>query len=250
MELIVVDGGSTDNSVEIIEKYANSISWWVSEKDEGQYHAVIKGFERSTGSIMAWLNSDDIYHPGCLHEIARIFNERYDVEWLMGYPTELTDEGYVINRVRPNYTRWSKHRYLTYDFQFIHQESVFWRRTLWEKSGGRVAVELKLAGDLELWNRFFRHARLHTTNLLIGAYRYRKGEQRSRENLNAYLGEARSVIRAELKRKGFVAALGYGLLRIGAWPFSVAYFFNFPVLKWVYPVLFGLPKLIIRRPQT
>ena len=75
LEYIIMDGGSTDNSVEIIRKYAKYLTYWESEKDRGQTHAINKGLARCTGPIFNWLNSDDFLEPGSLHEIARLFED-------------------------------------------------------------------------------------------------------------------------------------------------------------------------------
>src|SRR5690606_28750520 len=78
LEFFVIDGGSTDHSVEIIKQYENKIDFWVSEKDNGQSHAINKGFKRATGTIITWLNSDDVLTPGILHKIAEKFSQLPD----------------------------------------------------------------------------------------------------------------------------------------------------------------------------
>ena len=80
LEYIVIDGGSTDASADIIRKHAGRITCWVSEKDQGQYDAINKGFARSTGEIMAWLNSDDKYLPWTFSVVGEIFASRPEVE--------------------------------------------------------------------------------------------------------------------------------------------------------------------------
>jgi len=74
LEYIIIDGGSTDNSVDIIKKYENQLTYWISEPDNGQSHAINKGFMKATGGILAWLNSDDMYLPGVLDYVAKTIN--------------------------------------------------------------------------------------------------------------------------------------------------------------------------------
>lgn len=84
LEYFIIDGGSTDRSVEIIKKYAPQLSWWVSEKDHGQSEAINKGLKRATGDVIAWLNSDDLYMPGALHEAARLYINNPDAGLING----------------------------------------------------------------------------------------------------------------------------------------------------------------------
>jgi hypothetical protein len=244
LEYIVVDGGSTDGSVEIIRKYEHLLHRWISEPDEGQYHAVQKGFDGSTGEIMAWLNSDDKYHDGALFAMAETFRQFPDVQWLMGVPTEFTEEGVAINRFTLPWASWSRYRYLTWDFQFVQQESSCWRRELWEKAGATLDLEMKLAGDLELWARFFRHAQLHTTTSLIGGFRYRRGSQRSRDLRAEYLEESRAVIRRERARYSLPGRLALTVLRLVGWPAGIAFFLDIPLLRAPYRAMFRIPPTI------
>src|SRR5580658_2018681 len=84
LEYIVIDGGSTDNSVEIIKKYENRLTYWESQKDRGQTHAINKGFEKSTGEIIAWLNSDDVYCENALFIIADFFEKNIEANIVVG----------------------------------------------------------------------------------------------------------------------------------------------------------------------
>src|ERR1044071_10153093 len=87
LEYIVIDGGSTDGSVDIIRKYADRLTYWISEKDNGMYDGLQKGLSRSTGEIMAWINSDDLFHPGSFMTVTEIFSHYEQVKWLQGVPT-------------------------------------------------------------------------------------------------------------------------------------------------------------------
>ncbi|NJO85210.1 MAG: glycosyltransferase [Blastochloris sp.] len=137
LDLIVIDGGSTDGSVEVLRQHADQLAYWVSEKDSGQADAINKGFARATGEVMAWLNSDDVYLPGALHAVGEIFARWPQVEWLTGWDMNIDERGMITTarrgtpKIRSLIRRgWYHGRGLG----FIRQESTFWRRSLWEKS--------------------------------------------------------------------------------------------------------------------
>ncbi len=197
LEYIIIDGGSTDNSVEIIKKYADKLTFWVSEPDNGLYDAVQKGFKQSTGDVMAWLNSDDLYHPNALKTVAEIFNSFADIQWMTTTPTAFDETGRTVNVTDSLKIKWSKFRFYAGDFRWIQQESTFWRRSLWQKAGERMAVNLRFAGDFELWLRFFRYEKLYFISTLTGGFRLRSTKQLSFDNMDAYLVEVHDCLKAE-----------------------------------------------------
>ena len=190
LEYIVIDGGSIDGTLNIISKYADKLAYWVSEPDSGMYHAIQKGFEKSTGEIMAWINSDDKYHAGALYTVAQIFSEIKDIEWILGMPSIYNKDGFCV-KVN-NDRRWSKSRIYTGDYRWIQQESVFWKRTLWEKSGSYVDTNFKYAADFELWNRFFNYAQLYNVETVLSGFRSH-GEQLSIRNMKLYVAEVAKI---------------------------------------------------------
>lgn len=244
LEYIIIDGGSTDNSVDIIKKYQNNLAYWVSEKDEGQYHAVQKGFEKSTGEIMAWINSDDLYVPNAFFGVAQIFNEFSEVKWLMGIPREYNEQGVMMSRITLPWGRWSRHRYYTFDFQFIQQESSFWKREVWEMAGSKMNLDYKYAGDMELWARFFRNTKLHTTTATFAGFRYNSQNQRSIEFRPEYLLECERAIKNELKKMNVFERIAYFFLRILGLIFGIFFFYDVPLLNLIFPLLFNIPRPI------
>ena len=199
LELIVMDGGSRDNSVDIIKRYEDRISYWQSQPDDGQYWAVNEGFRRSSGELMAWINSDDKLHPKSLHTMASIFTQRRDVDWVTGRPNVMNEQGFITWICEP-VPVFSQRNYLQkkYDFpSFIQQEGTFWRRSLWETAGATLQTDLQMAGDLELWARFFRSAALHTTTVCTGCFRQQK-DQKTANAMALYREEADKILDREI----------------------------------------------------
>ncbi len=149
LEYIVVDGGSTDGSPDIIRRYADRLAWWVSEPDRGQSHALNKGFAHATGDILGWLNADDLLMPGALARVRDAFNPG-DCDVLCGrcrydYP----DGRSRIVDVPPS------HLNMLDVYDPIHQPSCFWRRDWHERVGG-LAENLHYGMDWDLWLRLWR----------------------------------------------------------------------------------------------
>lgn len=197
LEYIILDGGSSDGSVEIIKKYEKYLAFWQSRPDGGQYRAINDGFQRSTGEIMTWLNSDDLFRPNALQTVADIMMELSCVEWLTGRPHGILADGSEAWSV-DYLPSWSRKKYLNklYDNPYIQQEGTFWRRRLWEKAGSHIATYLDLAGDLELWARFFRHAKLYSVDKILASFRYHP-LQKTATMMEQYRQEADSVIARE-----------------------------------------------------
>lgn len=131
LEYLVVDGASTDGSPAIIEKYAERLAWWVSEKDSGQAEAINKGLARSKGEIVAWLNSDDIYLPGTVAAAVRALQEHPEAALVYGDMLAVDENGQVINRLR--YRPLNLTDLLC--FQIIGQPAVFMRREALARAG-------------------------------------------------------------------------------------------------------------------
>lgn len=197
LEYIIMDGGSTDGSVEIIKKYEKYLTYWQSQPDGGQYAAIDEGFKRSTGEIMTWLNSDDKFHPGAFEIAASIFVERPGVEWIMGRPNGFSPNGAQL-WVYDYLPLWNREKYLRKEYRnpYIQQEGTFWHRNLWKKAGAYLRTDLQLAGDLELWTRFFRYAQLYTVDAMLAGYRQHP-HQKSASFLEEYNREAESILEQE-----------------------------------------------------
>lgn len=199
LEYIIIDGGSVDDSVSIIRKYEKQLAYWVSEKDDGLYHGLQKGFAKSTGEIMAWINADDMYHTKSLFMVAGIFEKFGQIHWIMGANTFFDESGHPFTFDDLAYAqRWSRARLLLCDGQFIQQESVFWRRSLWDQAGGYIHQNHSLAADFELWIRFFRYQRLYTTSFMLGGFRFRAENQKSFNQRKEYLQQV-AALKAEEK---------------------------------------------------
>lgn len=132
-EIIVIDGGSTDNSVEIIRKYEDKISYWVSEKDNGQSHALNKGFTKATGDIFGWQNSDDVYMPGAFKKVVDAFEKHPEKKIVYGNWYEIDENDNVIDKTysapKPRIPHFS------YEGFDCYNQTMLWKREVHERFG-------------------------------------------------------------------------------------------------------------------
>jgi glycosyltransferase involved in cell wall biosynthesis len=183
LELIVIDGGSTDGSRAILERYAPQLAYWVSEPDGGQTRGLIKGFARSSGEIQCWLNSDDLLEAGSLAEVARYFQAHPEVDAVYGDTLWVDREGRPLRAQREipfNRFLW------LYTYNYIPGMSTFWRRALYERVGG-LDASFDLAMDADLWIRFAEVGRIGHVRRLWSRSRFypEQKNRRLRERSNA-----------------------------------------------------------------
>lgn len=171
LEYIIVDGGSTDGSLEIIQKYADRLAWWVSEPDQGQTDAINKGFSQAKGEILAWLNSDDTYLPGAVAEAVGYLQAHPEIGTVYGDANLIDDEGNVIGRFLAKQT--DNHR-LMRGYVHIPQQATFFRKELWRKVGP-LDPTFFFAMDYDLWVRLSQHAPLKYYSRLWANFRLHGG---------------------------------------------------------------------------
>ena len=157
LEYIIVDGGSTDGSLDIIQKYAKQLAWWTSEPDRGQTDAINKGFDRARGDILAWLNSDDTYLPGAISEAVRFLSANPEAGMVYGDANLIDDDGQVIGRFP---ARQTDYRRLMRGYVHIPQQASFFRAELWRQVGP-LDPSFFFAMDYDLWVRLAKIAPLY-----------------------------------------------------------------------------------------
>jgi glycosyltransferase involved in cell wall biosynthesis len=153
---IIVDGGSTDGSLEIIQHYADRLAWWVSERDQGQTDAINKGFARAHGQVLAWLNSDDTYQPGAISEAVAALQTHPEVGMVYGDANLVDESGQVIGQFPAAQTDY--HR-LRSGYVHIPQQAAFFRASLWQEVGP-LDPTFYFAMDYDLWVRLAKRAPL------------------------------------------------------------------------------------------
>lgn len=166
LEYIIIDGGSSDDSVEIIRKYEPWLTYWISEPDRGQSEAIQKGLDRSSGQVMGWLNSDDLLESSALSILASAY--RSGAYWWKGNAIHIlaNKTETIYNQPLIEVTR----NDLLHARVIIPQVSTFWTRELWHKAGGYIS-DLNLAMDYELWLRFSKYTSATVIDRVLGKYR-------------------------------------------------------------------------------
>ena len=134
LEYLIVDGGSTDETIEVIQRYEDRIAWWVSEPDEGQTDALNKGLRRATGDVVTYINSDDYYLPGAFEHMVHAFNEEPAARWVVGACRFVNADGSLIRVWAPELPG-QRRRWWMLDPWGVPQPSSFWRRELFAQLG-------------------------------------------------------------------------------------------------------------------
>ncbi len=188
IEYLVVDGGSTDGSIEIIKRYASRLTWWCSEKDSGQAEAINKGMKRARGEIVAWLNSDDFYLPGAISAAVRAFSEQPQAVLVYGDMRAVDSESRTINLLR--YRQMTLADLLC--FEIIGQPAVFMRRAAFQSAGG-LKPSLHFMLDHQLWIRIAQQGPIVHVDELWAAARYH-AQAKNRAQATGFAREALEVL--------------------------------------------------------
>src|SRR6185295_1786015 len=197
IEHIIIDGNSSDGTREILRRNEKSLAYWISEPDRGQSEAINKGFRLSTGEIMAYLNSDDVYLPGTLNYVATAFTEDQELDVVYGHRIIIDEQDFEIGRwIVPAHDadvlRW---------MDWVPQETLFWRRRAWERIGGQLDESLQFAMDWDLISRFDRMSlKIKRLNRFLGAFRLHSNQKTLAEMSLTGEHEIRMIRRRNLGR--------------------------------------------------
>ena len=170
LEYIVIDGGSTDGSTEIIRKYKKYLAYCVSEPDGGQADALNKGYGRSTGAILGWQNSDDVYLSGAFHSVINTFRQLPDADLVFGNIHFIDDDDEKCGELRFTPFRRSS---LIYEGTMLSNQGAFWTRELFQRAGP-LDSSLTFSMDYEFYLRASAHGKLVFTRRFLGAFRLQR----------------------------------------------------------------------------
>lgn len=167
LEFIIIDGGSTDGSVDVIKKYEKYLTYWVSEPDNGQSHAINKGLKLATGDWVAWQNSDDIYYAGAFNAVANATLKYPDVDLIIGDMNLIDQDDNIIRDlhfVTPSYNA------MVAEGMVLSNQAAFWRRSV-HKAIGMMDESMHLGFDFDWFLRLTKHAKATSVNQCLGAFR-------------------------------------------------------------------------------
>ncbi len=191
LEYVVQDGGSTDGTVDVLRRFETQLSSRASEPDGGQADAINRGFARTTGEVMGWLNSDDLLLPGALATIGRCFASRPDVDVVYGHRLVIDERDQKVGSwILPRHND----RVLGLA-DYVPQETLFWRRRVWEAVGSHLDESFRFALDWDLLLRFRAEgARMVRIPRFLGAFRVHAG-QKTRVDSAVGAAECRQLLR-------------------------------------------------------
>lgn len=247
LEYFVVDGGSTDGSLKIIEKYADRIAWWVSEPDDGQADAINKGFLRARGEIVAWLNSDDLYLPGAISAAVKALQAHPEIGMVYADLQSIDRWGSVFNTI--TYQQYDLTDLLA--FQIIGQPTVFLRRSLLDQTG-LLDTSYNFLLDHHLWIRIARLAEIRYVPSVWAAARHhplaKNAAQAARFGEDAFRVLAWAESQPDLAE---IIARNARLIRAGVYTLDAHYLLDggeaARALKAYGKVLLARPALAFRR---
>ncbi len=191
LEYIIIDGGSTDGSQEIIRRYSSQVAYWVSEPDRGQADAINKGLQRATGDWIAWQNSDDVYYPGAFAYLARASDRHREADLLIGNIMLIDEEDRVIRDIR--YVRPTFESLLA-EGMVLTNQAAFWRRSVHQRIG-LLKESLSCAFDYDWFLRLLEQGQGAHVDCFFGGYRVHGNTktsliaERCTEERKAVLGE-------------------------------------------------------------
>ncbi|MDW7973536.1 MAG: glycosyltransferase family 2 protein, partial [Thermodesulfovibrio sp.] len=194
VEYIIIDGGSTDGTLDTIKKYEDYIDYWLSERDEGMYDALKKGFSLAFGRIFTWLNYDDIFYSYTVEVVWEILRKNKKVKWITGLPSVIDDRSRLIKVGLPRYYFKNFIKLGLYRgdvLGFIQQEGTFFYRDIYFKSP--INSSLKLAGDYALWVEFAKQGiSLYGTRTILASFRVHKNNKS--KMLSFYYSECEKLV--------------------------------------------------------
>ncbi len=239
LEYIIIDGGSTDGSIEIIRKYEQWLAWWISEPDQGQSHAINKGFNKSTGEIMAWLNSDDTYVANAIGFAVRYFVDQPDYNLLYGEAWYIDESSSRLEPCRIVLDAIPKGYMLNYDR--IVQPATFWRQSLWLDIG-ELDSGLRWGFDWEFFIRAYLNTDLHYVPEFLANYRLHGGMKTKTG------GESRHAELAKITRRYGGWWQPTNLIYQAARPQYLIKRHTLKLPDWIrepFMFIFGIPSLIL-----
>lgn len=168
IEYIVIDGGSTDGSLEFIQKYEDKLDYWLSEPDSGMYEAINKGLKVASGDILAYLNSDDLYHPNSVKIAVEYFQKHPDTELIYGNCDFIGPRGEFL--YSHYYPKFKMESFVAMNTSSIPQQTTFWRSTI-HKRIGYFDTTLKMCGDFDFYAKAGKHCRIDHTKRNLAKFR-------------------------------------------------------------------------------